>query len=218
MEPQNNKDQEIEQLRQEVYKLKSQLIDPVDSEKLAEQEKTIPTVVLYRWSSPARIFRKKDNRWFVSVAFVILVFILLFAFLQDILPIFVLVALMFLMYLLGTVEPQDVTHEVTNKGIRTSDKLYKWSELKNFWFADHNEWIKLYVDTNLQFPARLIMLVKPEEDKKIFDVLKKDLEYFVMENQNTVSKMTEGEYIKLDKYMPTKVLEENNITKSEQDS
>lgn len=212
MEPTNRKEQEIEELRREVNKLKSQLVEPADLQSVkSEEDKTIPTVVLYKWNVPARIFRKKDNRWFVSVAFVILVFILLFAFLQDILPIFVLVALMFLVYLLGTVEPQEVTHEITNKGIYTADKLYKWSELKNFWFAQQQNWVKLYVDTILQFPGRLIMLVKSDEDQKLFDFLKKDLEYFVMENQSAMSRVTDGDYIKLEKYLP-----KEGLSKTEQ--
>ena len=198
--------EDITKLREEIESLKTQLyVD--DAEEV--RKKTIPTIVLHKWTIPARIFIKRDQKWFVSIAFVILVFIILFAFLTDILPIIVLVALMFLIYLLGTVEPHDVTHEITNKGIHTMEKLFVWEELKHFWFAKQMDWIKLYVDTNLTFPGRLIMLVKPGKDKEVFEILKDHLEYMDLEqNQSWAGKLMDGEYVKLKTYLPKQDIEE----------
>lgn len=192
--------EEVAQLREEIKNLKTQLyVDDAEEVK----KKTIPTVVLYKWIVPSRIFIKRDQKWFVSIAFVILVFIILFAFLTDILPIIVLITLMFLIYILGTVEPHDVTHEITNKGIHTMSKIFTWEELKHFWFAKQMDWIKLYIDTNLTFPGRLIMLVKPGKDKELFNILKEHLEYIDLEqNQSWAGKLLDGEYIKLKTYLP----------------
>jgi len=194
----DKKVQELEKLQQEVERLKSK----ISEEETGKKPQTLATEVLYRWTVPSRIFRKKDRRWFVSIAFVILVFIILFAFLQDILPILVLVTLMFVLYLLGTVEPSDATHEITNKGIQTMNKLFKWENLKDFWFCRQDEWLKVYSDTSLQFPGRLIMLLKPSDDKKVFNLLKESLPYKEIEKQDWLSRINDGEYIPLEVYMP----------------
>jgi hypothetical protein len=212
METKMQKDQELESLKMEIEKLKSQLVEPAIPEEKTPEDKTIPTVILHKWTVPARAFKKRDNRWFVSVAFVILVFILLFAFLQDILPIFVLVALMFLVYLLGTVEPDDVEHQITNKGFYTMDKHYKWIDLKDFVFAKQGDWIKLYVNTKLSFPARLIMLVKEGEDKLIFEKLKTNIPYWEEDNQSWISKITDGQYLPLKEYLPKEDLSEGKLS------
>lgn len=191
---------EITKLQNEIENLRSQL----DGGNPDSNEKTVPTEVLYKWTVPASIFVKRDQKWFVSIAFVILVFILLFAFLQDILPIFVLVALMFIIYLLGTIAPHDVTHEITNKGIYTMDKLFPWKDLKYFWFSKQYDWIKLDVDTKLSFPGRLILLVKENEDKEIFELLRKNLSYYELEKQSWLSRLTDGDYINLENYLPKK--------------
>ncbi len=200
---------EITKLQNEIDDLKSQL----NGGNPNSNEKTVPTEVLYKWTAPARIFVKRDQKWFISIAFVILVFILLFAFLQDILPIFVLVALMFIIYLLGTIEPHDIVHEITNKGIHTMDKLFTWTELKNFWFTKQYDWVKLNVDTKLTFPGRLILLVKEREDRKVFNLLRKNLPYYELEKQTWMSRLTDGDYVNLETYLPKRETPEAKVVK-----
>ncbi len=202
----NNNSKELDDLKSKIADLESQLDG---KPKQIEQLK-----VLYTWTSPERIFVARDKPWFLKISIVFLIIILILAFMGQLVLIILCIALMMLIFALASFPPMEVTHEITNKGIRTIGKLYTWSELSSFWFSRKYDFAILNVDTKLNFPARLLLLlpykrmkmageveaIYSSEIEDIKTVLGNYLEMKISEDDNKkqgrISKLTEGEIIK----------------------
>lgn len=70
-----------------------------------------------------------------------------------------------LIYVLTTIPPELVEHEITNKGIRSIDALYRWSDLTEFWLSTKQGFRIINIDTTLGFPTRLIILLYSMQTK-----------------------------------------------------
>jgi hypothetical protein len=129
-----------------------------------------PLKVLMEWSSPSRIFKRLSREKFATIgAIVFLVAIILF-FLQEWFLIAVMVALVFFSYVLSNVQPEEIVHQITNKGVVTGGKNYPWEKLISFWFEQKDGQEVLFLDGVERFNFRLMILLgekKPEEVRKI---------------------------------------------------
>jgi len=153
---------------------------------IAKTEHKISEQVLMSWNSPSRVFKKRGRRFFTTIATIILVVSLLSALSGQFALIAVIVALSFLVYALSAVEPDDVFHKITVKGISyCGGKFYPYEELKVFFFTEKGEKTTLNVDTKKYYPGRLYMLIDKKNQGKIREVLGKYLN-FVEEPTETV--------------------------------
>ncbi len=184
---------------EEIDKLKSQITELEN--KIGKQEKLeediTPVEIYTTWSSPSRIFVARDRKWFLKNAAVALVAILVLAFLGDIVIIVVLIALLTLVYVLSTVPPELAKHEISNKGIKSFDKIYYWKNLKEFWITNKQGFSVLNVNTSLKFPGKLIMLISPSDEKNITEILLKKIPYMELpenKEQDWLSKRSDGIY------------------------
>lgn len=114
-------------------------------------------------------------------------------------PILTLVAaaVFFILFVFVSLPPQRVKHQIEKIGIRTDKVLYTWDDMLSFWMTEKDNIIVLYIDTRLNFPARLVMMVESyTEAKKIADLLVKRLSYrFLRGAQSRTDKLLEGTYI-----------------------
>ena len=151
--------------------------------------------ILYKWNSPQRYFKKLNMRIYViALACIIALFIMLILLGQYALMA-AIAAVMFLVYVVGTIPPVKVPHIITNLAIETAGGVYEWEKMDTYWFAQRDNQVVLYVDMNMSFPGRLIMLVGPEDVKKTHGVLSKVVPYRDYRSQNRFSKMMNGEWI-----------------------
>jgi hypothetical protein len=86
-------------------------------------------------------------------------------------------ALAFLVYVVDAVPPEEMEHGITSEGLTTAGKSFLWSELYDFWFVDKGEFAVLHVSTMLNYPRRLIMLVRTEEKEEIKNLIAKYLPF-----------------------------------------
>lgn len=131
---------------------------------------------LFSWKAPARPFKKRDKEFFTTVlALAFLIGLILF-FVEGILPVAVVIALVFLVYVLSTVEPEEVEHAVTTKGVSFVGKKYRWEELTRFWFTKRfgNE---LLVFESLGIPNRIEMVVQEADKERIKNAVEDYLVY-----------------------------------------
>lgn len=149
--------------------------DKTKEEQVNEPPKEVKT--LFSWDSPSRPFKRRDSRYFVNLSLIILVLAVILIFIQEFLLIGVLLALLFVAYVLGTVEPEKMEHKITNQGITTANRSYLWNELTDFWYTEKHGALILNVGTKLRFPARLLMLVPFLDRDKIKDLLVKYLPF-----------------------------------------
>jgi len=139
--------------------------------------KPVELKTLLKWQAPMRPFKKKDKEYFTTIAAIVFLLTVILLFLKEWLLIAVIIALMFVTYVLATVEPESVDHELTTRGVVTGGKLYKWEALRRFWFSKKWNDTLLHIDTNLQFPGRLMMLTGNQTEKKLKEVLQKKVQF-----------------------------------------
>src|SRR3989338_7508400 len=159
-------DEKVQDLKMQLNQIQSE-IDRV--EKVDPQEKEVKD--LMSWSSPSRVFRKRDKSWFTNVSILVLVLIVIILFVREFIPISVVLAIAFVYYVLATVPPDDVEHKITTQGITSSHHSYLWNELVDFWFTAKHDQKVLNVGTKLRYPGRLIMLLGSEDLEKVKDTL-----------------------------------------------
>lgn len=132
--------------------------------------------VLFSWKAPARPFKKRDKEFFTTVLALAFLIGLIMFFIDGILPVAVVMALVFLIYVLSTVQPDEVEHSITNKGIIFAGKKYRWDELVRFWFTKRfgNE---LLIIESMQVPNRIEIVVSGQDQEKIKDAVEDYLLY-----------------------------------------
>lgn len=122
--------------------------------------------ILFSWRAPERPFKKREKAFWVRVIAVASVFGLIFFVAEGTMPVILLISVLFLFYILSTVEPPEVDYSITNLGIKIAGRLTDWSFMYRFWFSKKLEAEVLVFDTSL-FPGRLELVVNPKDKDKI---------------------------------------------------
>ncbi|MEA3355312.1 MAG: hypothetical protein U9Q63_02395 [Patescibacteria group bacterium] len=144
-------------------------------------EKPVELKSLLKWKAAVRPFKKRDKDYYTTIAAIVFLLAVILLFLKEWLLIAVLVALMFVAYVLATVEPEKTEHEITTRGIVTGAKNYPWEDLKAFWFSKKWKDTILNIDTDLKFPRRLMMLTGKQTQNQIKDILSKYVQFEIPE-------------------------------------
>ena len=171
----------------------------VKLEKDPVQEKeVVQNIKLYEWEAPDRYEFKFNDRYFIVIVAVSLVFILLLAILGHYWLMASIIALLFFIYVAGTTKPNIVKHQVTARGIDTGNKLYEWFMLDSFYFTKRGDQYLLFVETKLNFPAALILLVEKKEVQPLFVLLQDKVLYKDIRKQGRLEKLNNGVYVPLE--------------------
>ena len=129
------------------------------------------------WKSPVRIFKPRSKKYFTKVALYALIFILAAIAFGEFFLVGVIIAVVFVVYVLATQAPEIIEHKITNMGIISGGRAFLWEELDSFWFDKKGDDRLLLVATNLHFPTRLIILLTTVSERTLLDVLEKHLHY-----------------------------------------
>lgn len=134
---------------------------------------------LFAWRAPVRPFKKRDSQFFTTVGAIAILVGLIFFFLEGFLPVAVIAALYFLLYVLSTIPPEEVEHKLTNKALYFAGKKYFWDELTRFWFADRfgSFGTELLVVEVVRAPWRLEMVIHSQDKEKLRKELEERLPY-----------------------------------------
>lgn len=129
---------------------------------------------LVSWEAPARPFKRRDRQFFVTVFAMAGIVGLVLFFAEGPMPLILIISLVFLYYVLSTVEPEDIEYKVTNKGIKVAGKLTDWQNLRRFWFSKRFDTELLVVESFL-IPGRLELVIKSDIKEK----LKKEISAYI---------------------------------------
>ena len=162
------------------------------------KRKIVQNIKLFEWKAPDRYQFKFNNKWFLIVVVFALLLSLFLAILRNYFLMAAIMSVLFLLYVAGTTKPVKVKHKITARGIDTGGKLYEWYMLKNFFFAKRGEEILLIVETKLNMPAALILLVSEEDKDPVFVLLQEKLIYRDIREWRWFDKLSYGEYIPLE--------------------
>ena len=152
-------------------------MNPADSEK-SESQSTLnnepQTVVVRReperdlvtWTAFARPFKRRDRQFYVTTFAIAGIVSLILFLAEGVMPVILIISLVFLYYVLSTVQPEDVEYKITTKGIKIAGKLTEWQYLNRYWFIKRFDNELMVVDTVL-LPGRIEFIITPEVKEKL---------------------------------------------------
>jgi len=165
------------------------VMNPADGKPV--QQRTI----LLSWKSPQRLFTPLDKRRYMYVLACVVALCVVLLLLGQYWFMAAILAVMFFMYVMGTIPPVDVDHIVTNIGIETAGAVYVWEYLIDYWFSRREGQLILNVDTSLSFPGRIIMLVSDKDFSRVNEVFKGKLLYKDLRKQGRLSVIIDGAWV-----------------------
>ena len=175
----------LEDLKDQLSGIQSKI---ADIEGL-EQERQFEVKDLYKWSSPSHVFVPRGKRWITYIILISLLIILVILFAQQFIIIAPVLAVAFLAYVLASIPPENIDHRFTNQGVVTGKRNFLWEELYDFWFVEKHGQTILNVDTNLNFPARILMIVDKKHKEKVKSILLEYLPYREIPRTNWIDRV-----------------------------
>lgn len=128
------------------------------SELFPGVNKPVLEEILFEWQAPSRPYKHRNRQYFTTVGLISALIALILIFAGQLLPVAVIAAVFFVIYVLNSTPPGMVTHKLTTFGIRIEDKLYYWEEMGRFWFTDKFGENILNIEVS-RFPNRLVLLL-----------------------------------------------------------
>lgn len=117
------------------------------------------------WSSPSRLFKKRDREFFVNIGAIVFLLSVILVFVREFVLIATVLSIVFLIYVLSTVPPEEVGHRITNLGIESGGHFYRWEECADFWFEE--QWGQHMLVLRLFMAPRVIILLADQPRDKI---------------------------------------------------
>jgi hypothetical protein len=118
-----------------------------------------PEYLLLEWIADSRVTWRRSKEYYSSLAVIVLLISLILFFAGQTLLIFVVLAFLFISYVLSTVKAESVQHQITTYGLRyRSEKLIYWTEMRRFWVRDNHGIIEIHIEAPTELANELILL------------------------------------------------------------
>jgi hypothetical protein len=153
---------------------KSSSESTLNSEPQAVVVRREPERELLTWIAPARPFKRRDRQFYTTIFAIAGIISLILFLAEGIMPVILIVALVFLYYILSTVPPENVEYKITSKGVKIAGKLTEWQAMSRFWFGERSGSEILIFETFLM-PGRIEVMINPE----IKDSLKHEISAYI---------------------------------------
>jgi hypothetical protein len=131
--------------------------------------------VLMTWKAPVRPFKKRDRDYYTTIAAIAFLVIIILGFLKEFLLIAVVVAFAFVSYVFAAVPPEETEHRLTNRGIRSADRLYRWGDLRQYWFTEKFGQKMVVVQSAMLFPGQLLLMLGSADEDKVREIFNERL-------------------------------------------
>ncbi len=128
---------------------------------------------LFTWVSPERVYNPRLSPSYKrNMTLLLVLIVLLLVFLSRMALLIVVLALIFLGFVLANVPPQKIRHTITNYGIYSGGRFFPWLERgKRYWFETSQGQEQVIIETR-RFPFHVVMLVgHPRNKKQLIKVL-----------------------------------------------
>lgn len=146
---------------------------------------------LFSWVAPERVFVARDKKWFGNVAILGLLLMVITLFLRDFLLMGVILAVLFVLYILATVPPEKVEHKITTQGLISHNHSYIWDELADFWFSEKYGQELLKIETYLRFPGELDLVIARDDKDRIRELLARYIPFREIASKSWIEKSSE---------------------------
>ncbi len=142
-------------------------------EETAEQ-KPIEEKILLKWISPSRPFKRRSKDFYTTILIIAALMGIIIFFIEGFMPILLLISLVFLFYVMSTIEPENIEYQITNLGIKIGGKKIPWNQMRRFWYTTRFGSDLLVIET-LSLPGRIELMVKLDIKEEITKTISKYL-------------------------------------------
>ena len=122
------------------------------------------------WFSPSRLFKRRDKEYFTNIGAIVFLLTVILVFAREFVLVGAVLSIVFLVYVLSTVAPEDVKHTISNVGIESAGHFYRYQELVEFWFED--QWGQTLLMLRPIVGSRIIILLGTMDKKRVQDAVK----------------------------------------------
>ena len=144
--------------------------NPPLTEKKEEEKSVVnkdePERDLVTWTAAARPFKRRDREFYITILAIAGIVGLILFLVEGFMPVVLLVSLIFLFYVLSTVEPERVEYKITNKGVKVAGKLTAWRVLTRYWFSRRFD-SELLIFEEVTIPGRMETVLDPAKKEEI---------------------------------------------------
>lgn len=141
-----------------------------ESKSTLKEEKAKDTEVLEKdlltWTAPVRPFKRRSRDFYVTLITIAAILGIILFFIEGALPVILIASLVFLFYIVSTVEPELTEYKITNLGIKIGNQRTSWNLMSRFWFLTKMGSEILAIET-FSFPGRLEIVINPELKEQI---------------------------------------------------
>ena len=131
-----------------------------EKEQVFEEEKQ-----LLHWVGLERPFKQRPREFFSTVLVLALLVGIILFFIEGLMPVLVVGAVTFMVFVLYKTEPGKVEYAVTSFGVGVGSARYRWEEFIAFWFEDKWGSRVLNLQTVRPVPGLVMMVLPGEGDK-----------------------------------------------------
>ncbi|MFZ2025524.1 MAG: hypothetical protein WAV51_04550 [Microgenomates group bacterium] len=137
----------------------------------ASENKNPKEEVYISWTSPSRLFKRRNKEYFTNIGAIVFLLVVILIFAREFVLVAAVLSIVFLIYVLSTVPPEDVAHRVTSLGIESAGHYYRWEEIAAFWFEA--QWDQQLLLLQPMIGPRIIILLGEQDKKSVQEVLEK---------------------------------------------
>lgn len=132
--------------------------------------------VLLEWEAYERPHKVWSKEFFSSIVVIAFLVSVIFYFIEGIMPVFVIWALVFMGWAMSRTEPRKVKHELSNWGIRISGTTQDYSIINNFWIE--SKWGSRLLRLNTQVaPWHMVLVLDPKIEAELKQLMLKRVVY-----------------------------------------
>ncbi len=133
---------------------------------------------LLTWEAPPRPFKRRNREFYVSILAIAGIAGLILFLIEGFIPVILIISLVFLFYVLSSVEPENIEYKITNRGFRIAGKRIDWQYLIRFWFSRRFDNELLIIET-VGIPGRMELVINPGDKEAI----KKTISAYLLEEE-----------------------------------
>lgn len=125
---------------------------------------------LYSWTAPSRPFKRRGREFWVTILAISAVASLVLFIIEGAVSVILVIAILFLFYILSTVRPDEIEYSLTNYGIKIAGKTSRWETINRYWFTERLGTDLLIFETQF-LPGRLELVIRSSDKERLDEAL-----------------------------------------------
>ncbi|MCA9389814.1 hypothetical protein KC571_00235 [candidate division WWE3 bacterium] len=142
-----------------------------------EERKFQKPELLVEWTGPSHVHNAREHNFFVTLFVASIAFGFVLVLFKQYTLMLVNFALAFTIYAANKHEPQWVTYQILNTSLKIDNDEYYYNNLSHFWFEKIGGKDVLKVRTFEGHPDVIELVIRPEDEEQIEDVLLQNVPY-----------------------------------------